>query len=170
MKYCNKFNLMVAMVLLSALSACTPPGVKPDQEAANSDMFKLEHDADAAYQKGDLVTSETDYLELVKKIPEESLHWFRLGNIYARTHRPDAAIVAYREAVLRNPQNSKAWYNMGIIQLREAANTFNQMQVHTESKDPLYSEGKRLMDEILGIMKNKNNEAVAQPGENEGGQ
>jgi len=170
MKYFNKLNLLIAMVLLFALPACTPPGVKPDQEAGKPDMFKLEHDADVAYQKGDLVTSEKDYLELVKKIPEESLHWFRLGNIYARTQRPDAAIVAYREAVLRNPQNSKAWYNMGIIQLREAANTFNQMQVHTESKDPLYTEGKRLMDAILGIIKKKNDDEAAQPGEEESGQ
>ena len=170
MKYCNKINLIIAMMLLSALPACTAPGVKPDQEAAKPDMFKLEHDADVAYQKGDFATSEKDYLELVKKIPEEPLHWFRLGNIYARTHRPDAAIVAYREAVLRNPQYSKAWYNMGIIQLREAANTFNQMQVHTESKDPLYAEGKRLMDDILGIIQNKNSDATQQPDEGEGGQ
>lgn len=170
MKYSNKINLMVAMVLLLALPACAPPGVKPDREAAKPDMFKLEQDADVAYQKGDLATSEKDYLELVKKIPEEPLHWFRLGNIYARTDRPDAAIVAYREAVLRNPQYSKAWYNMGIIQLRQAANTFNQMQVHTESKDPLYAEGKRLMDDILGIITNKNGESDSRDGEDKGGQ
>ena len=147
---------------LLALTACNAPGIKPDQEPRKTDLFQLEHDADVSYQKGDLAASEKDYLELVKKAPEEALHWFRLGNIYARTHRPEAAIIAYREAVLRKPDYSKAWYNMGIIQLREAANTFNQMQVHTESKDPLYPEGKKLLDEVLKIIERKNKEAVDQ--------
>jgi tetratricopeptide (TPR) repeat protein len=155
MKLCKTTQFILTLLLLFTLPACVAPGVKPDQEKTKTDLFKLEHEADVAYQKGDLPNSEKDYLELVKKAPEEALHWFRLGNIYARTHRPQAAIIAYREAVVRKPQYSKAWYNMGIIQLREAANTFNQMQVHTDSRDPLYDEGKKLLDEIFKIIQRK---------------
>ena len=170
MKPGNKPRFALAILVAFVLPACSAPGLKSGQENANTDLFELERQADAAYQQGDLAASEQDYVELVKKIPEESLHWFRLGNIYARTQRPDAAIIAYREAVLRKPDSSKAWYNMGIIQLREAANTFNEMQVHTESQDPLHNEGKRIMEEILNIIKNKNSAADSRPGEDKSGQ
>lgn len=162
MKCCNNRLKLLLFLLALVLQGCNAPGVKPDEDASKTDLFQLEHDADVAYQKGDLTTSEKDYLELAKKAPGEALHWFRLGNIYARTHRPDAAIVAYREAVLRNPQYSKAWYNMGIMHLREAANTFNQMQVHTESTDPLYAEGKKLLNEIFKIIERKNKDVDTQ--------
>lgn len=154
MRHFNNPQLTVILILAGLVSACASiPGTKSGGEEGNTDMFELERKADAAYQKGDMAASEKDYLELVKKMPEEALHWFRLGNIYARTQRPDAAIVAYREAVLRKPDYSKAWYNMGIIQLKEAANTFNEMQVHTHSDDTLHLEGKRLLEEILKIIK-----------------
>lgn len=147
-------QLIFILILASLVSACASiPGTKPGEEEGETDMFELERQADAAYQKGDMTASEKDYLVLVKRMPEEALHWFRLGNIYARTQRPDAAIVAYREAVLRKPDYSKAWYNMGIIQLKEAANTFNEMQVHTHSDDALSIEGKKLLEEILEIIK-----------------
>lgn len=170
MKPGNNSEILLAMILVLMLAACSAPGIRNNQEDTRTDMFELERQADAAYQKGDLATSEKDYLELVQQIPEEALHWFRLGNIYARTQRPDAAIIAYREAVLRKPPYSKAWYNMGIIQLKQAINTFNEMQVHTDSEDPLHDEGKRLMEEILEIIKNKNDAADSRTGDDKGGQ
>ena len=154
MRLFNNPRLTFILILASLVSACASiPGTKTGEEDGKTDMFELERQADAAYQKGDMAASEKDYLVLVKRMPEEALHWFLLGNIYARTQRPDAAIVAYREAVLRKPDYSKAWYNMGIIQLKEAANTFNEMQVHTPSEDALNIEGKRLLEEILKIIK-----------------
>ena len=148
----GKRLLPCAVLLGCCLTGCSLPGVKPAAEP-DIDLFELERRADAAYQEGDMGASEQHYMLLVRKMPEEALHWFRLGNIYARTSRPDAAISAYREAVLRKPDYSKAWYNMGIVQLKQAANSFNEMQVHTLSDDPLNVQGKKVLDGILEIIK-----------------
>ena len=42
---------------------------------------------------------------------------------------------------------------MGIVQLKQAANSFNEMQVHTLSDDPLNVQGKKVLDGILEIIK-----------------
>ena len=148
----SKQKSVITLLLAFHISACSVSGLKHEQEQ-DVDLFELERQADSVYQAGDLAASEQHYLQLVRKLPEEALHWFRLGNIYARTQRPDAAITAYREAVLRKPDYSKAWYNMGIIQLKQAANSFNEMQVHTPSDDPLNIQGKKVLEGILDIIK-----------------
>lgn len=153
MKHGSVLRFTHAMVLVLVLPACTPSLTKPDQKPGKPDTRKLELQADAAYRNGELDVSEKDYLTLIKNSPEKALPWYRLGNIYARTQRPEAAIGAYRQALLRNPRYAEAWYNMGLTQLREAARTFNEMQAHTESGAPLSDEGKRLLRGILEIIK-----------------
>ena len=152
MEQAHTHNPVFIILAVLLLSACAVSGVNKADDP-EVDLFELERTADASYQEGDMAASEQHYLVLVRKLPEEALHWFRLGNIYARTQRPDAAVTAYREAVLRNPQYSKAWYNMGIVQLRQAANSFNEMQVHTPSDDPLHEQGKEVLEGILEIIK-----------------
>ena len=142
------------MVILTALlSACAAvPGTRTAKEGGETITIDLQHRADAAYQRGDMAASEQDYLTLVKRMPGEALYWYRLGNIYARTERLDAAIVAYRQAVQRNPEYTDAWYNMGIIQLKQAASTFNELQARSPSDNALNKEGKRILEEILNIV------------------
>lgn len=147
-------RLFVLLAMIVPLIACTTLlSSKQAEEEPEIDLFELERTADIAYQENNLVESEQQYLELAKRLPEQSIHWFRLGNIYARSQRPDAAIVAYREAVLRDPKYTKAWYNMGIIQLRQAANSLNEMQIYADREDPLFDKGKGLLDDILKIIK-----------------
>ena len=97
--------------------------------------------------------SAINYSILVKEIPVEALFWFRLANVYVRTNRPDAAITLYREAVIRDPKFSKAWYNLGIIQLKQTAFSLNEMLIYTDRTDPLYSKAATMLEEIKDIIK-----------------
>lgn len=138
--------------LLFMLSACNNQNVK-ESDPQYQDMFKVEALASQSYAKNEWLESEKYYAILVEKIPENAEHWFRLGNIYARTQRPDAAVTAYRESLIRNPKHAKAWYNMGVLHLQQAANSFSKFQLYVDKDDPLYEKGQKIFVDTLGIIK-----------------
>ena len=147
------FKFVISITLLLNLAACNMEGIKEDTgKSPDVDMLELRKQADAAYSKDDLVTSEKDYQILVKEMPEIALHWFRLGNIYVRTNRPYAAMDLYREAVVRDPKFAKAWYNLSIVQLKQTAFSLNEMLTYTERTDPLYSKARAMLEEIKAII------------------
>ena len=149
-----KLRTFIIITLLFDITACNLSGIKGEnEEAPEIDLLELQKQADTAYLNDDLVASEKGYEILVQKLPAIALHWFRLGNIYVRTNRPDAAINLYREAVLRNPKYSKAWYNLGIVQLKQTAYSLNEMLLYTDINDPLYNKAKDMLDGIQTIIK-----------------
>jgi tetratricopeptide (TPR) repeat protein len=152
----NKFITRVfTFGVLLNLAACTPANTKDTEgteEEPNIDLLQILKQANIAYANDDLVTSEKNYEILIKKLPEEAEYWFRLGNIYVRTNRPTAAMSLYREAVLRDPQFAKAWYNMSIVQLKQTAFSLNEMLIYTDNEDPLYSKAETMLDQIKSII------------------
>lgn len=162
MKMHPRLKPIVLITLLLSLTACNKQISK--EETPKVDAFETERLAVAAYEDNNWLEGEKHYSELVRRIPENPVHWFRLGNIYARTQRPDAAIVSYREALVRNPEMTKAWFNMGVLQLRQAANSFDQLRVYADRDNPLYPQGIQLLDGIVDLMqgRNKNSEVAEQ--------
>lgn len=148
-------------ILLLQLAACatvnstsnTTANSRKAEEPTKLNMVEIREQADIAYANEDLVTSEKNYEILIKELPEEAEHWFRLANIYVRTNRPYAAISLYREAVIRDPKFAKAWYNMGIVQLKQTAYSLNEMLIYTDKQDPLYSKAATMLEEIKSIVK-----------------
>jgi tetratricopeptide (TPR) repeat protein len=152
----TKLRLFISTILILHLTACNQLGVKDESnQETKQDLFELQKQAETAYLNDDLVSSERDYEILIKELPEIALHWFRLGNIYVRTNRPHAAIGLYREAVLRDPSYSKAWFNMSIVQLKQTAYSLNEMLIYTDINDPMYAKAKDLLDGIQSIIKQK---------------
>lgn len=147
-------RFFVALLLLLNLAACDPIGVKKDnKDDLKPDLLEIQKQADASYQNNDMAASERDYNILVQELPEIALHWFRLGNIYVRTNRPDAAIKLYREAVLRDPKYANAWFNLSIVQLKQSAYSLNEMLLYVDKNDPMYTKGKDLLNGIQTIIK-----------------
>jgi tetratricopeptide (TPR) repeat protein len=144
---------IIVLLLLAHLSGCNLTGIKETEETPKIDLWELKEEADFAYLNNDMVTSEKNYSILVKEIPVEAFFWFRLANVYVRTNRPDAAITLYREAVIRDPEFSKAWYNLGIVQLKQTAFSLNEMLIYTDRNDPLYSKAATMLEEIKDIIK-----------------
>ena len=145
---------LIIITLLFNLAGCNMLGIKEDnEEITKTDLLDLQNQADTAYLNDDMKVSEEGYLILIDKMPAIAQNWFRLGNIYVRTNRPAAAINLYREAVIRDPKYAKAWYNLGIIQLKQTAYSLNEMLLYTDINDPLHNKAKDLLEGIQNIIK-----------------
>ena len=143
----------VFFLVLVMLTGCDLQNLRPDNNSKDlSEFMEVEKRANTAYQKEDWATAEKEYLHLTRQIPAQSEPWFRLGNIYARTNRLDAAVATYREALVRDPNNSKIWHNLGIVQLRQATGTFIQVVDLTEEGDPLNSRGKHVVNSVTELL------------------
>ncbi len=129
-------KLIFAISLLFILQACQTNQLKQASEQPD-DMLKVYQEAMQAYNDGDMVAAEAGLKLITEHVPKDASAWFRLGNVYARTDRPEFAVVAYKEALIRDPDRSKAWHNMGVIYLRQAANAFAELQSYAKNYDPL---------------------------------
>lgn len=140
------------ILLVQSLSGCTATETKIDNNQPAVDLMDIRQKADQAYIDDDFVASEEYYTVLVKEVPEEAEHWFRLANVYVKTDRPYAAMNLYREAVIRDPEFTRAWYNLGIVQLKQTAFSLNEMLIYTDSNDPLHSKAEIMLEKIKAII------------------
>ena len=148
---CNIILSLLLLLSLLFISGCAQPGVKqPSRDA--SELSEIQQLADEAYLKDDLQNAAKLYEQLVTEMPEVALNWYRLANLYTRLNRPYTAINFYQEAIARDPALSEAWFNLSIVQLKQAAFSLNQMLETIDKNDPLYAEAERLLDEIKSMM------------------
>lgn len=148
------FTRLIFLILLTlSLCGCNLLDIQPDKPLPEiSDFTQLEQQASEAYDNEDWATAETAYKSLTLQLPGDPMPWFRLGNVYARSNNLDAAVAAYREALIRDYKSSKTWHNMGVIQLRQAANTFLEMQQYTEENDPLSIRARYAVNSIANLI------------------
>lgn len=109
--------------------------------------------AEAAYLRSDWSASEQYYTRLVTAEPQQAEYWYRLGNIYAFTERPQAAEVVYREALRIDPGLTDAWYNLGLLQLKQAAVSFGQLQLHADGDSETLDQGRTILRGILELIR-----------------
>jgi len=152
----HRLKGLTALAFAAALAGCDTL-VRPDE--ADNGTGNLADDpeilvdiAEAAYDKRDWRTAEAAYTELTEKVPKEMEPWFRLGNIYARTNRPEAAVAAYKEALVRDAGLAKAWHNMAIVHLRQAANAFLQLRSHVEPESAEDIQADAMYQAIMDLM------------------
>lgn len=143
-------TILCGALCLAVLSGCAQfAGPGSDRRAAPAqlnagDLAALEKQAAEAYTKQDWLASEQHFIKLTKHSPTAVEPWFKLGNIYARTNRFALAVRAYREVVVRDAKHSRAWHNMGVIQLRQAAQSFAELEKTALKDDPLAVRGAEL--------------------------
>ena len=118
----------------------------------NDDLFALKQQAALAYSEKRYAEALPLFQKLNREVPSDALLWLRTGNVHARLNQPVEAISSYEQAVKFDSQLAKAWHNMGIIQLRQAANTFTQMVQHLNPGDPLYQRAVTLSEAALSIL------------------
>lgn len=154
------------LLLLLVLAGCAGGGAMHRGAAGTEgeDLVQVRADAEAAYAAKDWTVSEKHYTLLAQRVPVEAENWFRLGNIYARTNRPDAAIAAYRETLVREPEHRKAWYNLGILQLRAAAASLEQLQGLPGADDAMTRRSREILEELRRtVQRETGGEQVADP-------
>ena len=143
-------NCPAIILFLLILTGCELQNLQPNADL--SSLTAVQQRANEAYQNEDWKTAEKEYHYLAKNLPSEIEPWFRLGNIYARTGKLDAAVSAYREALVRDTKNSKIWHNLGIVQLRQATNTFVEMLAYTDPNDPLNQRARHVVNTMGEMM------------------
>ncbi len=143
----NSRLLLFGTVVLTLTACATPP--------AQPDIFKIEKQAAKAYQEKNWALAEEKYSYLISQSPNVAEIWFRLGNIYAHTKKPEKAITAYREAVIRQPEYSKAWHNLGIISLRQTTALYLEMLKNIKDSSPLYAHAKKTADALIKILEQR---------------
>jgi tetratricopeptide (TPR) repeat protein len=144
------FLFAIFSVLL--LSGCQNPLVKPSTSSATDELAQLRQEAATAYNNKDFQTALVLYQQLTAAIPNDATIWLRTGNVLARLNRPAEAIQYYQETVSKNPKLAIAWHNMGVLQLRQAANTLVQMVQNINPDDPLYPRAVALSEATLQIL------------------
>jgi len=102
------------------------------------DVITINREAQLAYEGGENAKAEALYKSLVRKMPNDAETWFRLGNLYARSNRPDEAANAYQRALIADNANPRAWHNLGVIRLRQAWAAMMQAQEYLKPDTPLY--------------------------------
>jgi tetratricopeptide (TPR) repeat protein len=93
-------------------------------------------EAQSLYSQGDYLEATVRYEALVRTQPRDSELWFRLANSYARSGRPQAAVEAYRNALLRKPGMGKAWHNLAEVHLQMALEAYAEGRKYIDTDDP----------------------------------
>ncbi len=148
----NPITQIIILVGVFNLTACIANNNLKAEKQPELNLLQIREAADRAYREDDLVKGEKNYAILIQASPETTEYWFRLGNIYARTNRPRAAMNVYREAVKRDPTFAKAWYNMNIVQLKQTARSLNAMLIHIDKQDPLYNKAALMLETIKAMI------------------
>lgn len=107
--------------------------------------YEMQMSALRAYESGADAEAEALYLGLIRMAPNDPEHLLRLGNLYARSNRPDRAAETYQQALLLNPNDSRLWYNLGLIRMRQGQAALIQTRLITAPDDPLHSKSKALL-------------------------
>ena len=143
------------------VAGCAGSRGKPVEEV---DLFQVREAANASYAAKDYAAAEKHYTLLAQKVPVEPENWFRLGNIYARSKRPDLAIAAYREALVRAPDHAKAWYNMSILYLNTAASSLTELQKVAPPGDAMAERGNEVLTQLMQLLKGEAEKGTVEAG------
>lgn len=119
---------------------------------ASHDLALTREEAYLAYRDGDYATAVERFEMLVQEVPGDAELWFRLGNAYAKAMMPEQAVAAYRNSLLQDPHQEKAWYNMGVIQMQTALKSFIDMQDYVSADDPVGVRGRAMRDGLFTLL------------------
>ncbi len=113
---------LLLVVTLATLSGCASTATTHSFKNVIAEQRK----AEKAYEEGHLAEALAGYEALTRILPDNFDFWFRLGNIYVRMEKPTLAAEAYERALRLDSGNAKAWHNLGIVRMRQAAAAFAQ--------------------------------------------
>lgn len=87
--------------------------------------------AAAIASSGRFVEAEAGLERLASRLPNAALVWFNLGNVRRDLRKPEAAIEAYRKALVLDPQLADAFNNLGsvlhsLLRFAEAETVYRQ--------------------------------------------
>jgi predicted Zn-dependent protease len=143
---------IAASALAVLLAGCETLGLRLGDDQGvmpqRSDLFQLSNQAQLAYEAGEDARAEQLYMGLARKTPNDPEVWLRLGNLYARSNRPDAAADAYQRVLSIDGSEPRAWYNLGIVRLRQGWAAMAQAHLGAPPQSPIHLQSGELLDHL----------------------
>lgn len=140
-----------ALLCAFALAVCAAPA-RAEPESAPAGALALMQEADAAYAGGQWAQAETRYLALARRVPQDPYAWFKLGNVLLRSDRPEEAIAAYREALVRDAGHAKAYHNLALAYLAQARLALESSARASAPNDPLSAGNRLMLDQLAALI------------------
>ncbi len=143
-KTAGRLMVLTGAVLLAACQSLSGTTELPQR----SDLFQLSNDAQLAYEAGEDARAEKLYMAMARQTPGDPEIWFRLGNLYARSNRPDAAADAYQRVLSINGNEPRAWYNLSIVRLRQGWAALIQANNYSAAGDVINQESSQIIEHL----------------------
>ncbi len=134
---------LLVLLLVAFFTGCA--SFKSDPAA----LVDLHARALQAYGERDCDQAIELYSELAEGLPKNAEVWLKIGNCLARTNRREEAVDAYRQAIKRDPEYIKAWYNLSYLQAQMLGKTVAAMAVHIDPSDSSLQPVRKLAQEVL---------------------
>ena len=139
------------LLVVLALAGCGSADRVPEAEAP-TDTTGLASEAEARYAAGDWGAAAQAYQRLVTAEPSNADAWFRLANARARVGDPDGAVSAYRAVLARDAAYTKAGFNLGMVQLRDAVETFRRLEAQADTDPELRAQATKLRATLEALL------------------
>lgn len=136
-------SLSVALASL-LLAACAQSPVERVKQT-----LTLKAQAEAHYAKRDCAKAIPLYEKLNREMPNFNESLLRIGNCHVFLNDLDTAVVAYRQALSRDPGYLKAWHNLTRVQARILGETVAEMYRNVDMTDPMAAEVRQFALEVL---------------------
>lgn len=136
----------VGAVLVLALAGCASSGA-PRGEGLDS-LLAIDQLAEEAYAAGRHAETVELYTMLAEAMPSESRYWYRLANGLYRTGQLDMSGIAYVQALALDPDNERAWHNLGVVRMHQAQESFRQAVAGSRAGEPVSVESLRLARQL----------------------
>lgn len=141
-------RLTLIVFLMLSLVACTQNSVKKIQTTLNTQV-----EADNFYAQGDCEQAIPLYRALSESMSSDTQSLLRIGNCYAKSNDFSRAEQAYQQALLRDNQFVKAWYNLAYVRAQILANTVSDMYKNVGSTSIESQKIRDLTVEVLAPFK-----------------
>ncbi|MEC4766142.1 tetratricopeptide repeat protein [Halomonas sp. CUBES01] len=144
-------------VIISCLAAfwlmgCASPQVQQSREGEEDGQLREQlKKADEALKEARLMDAEILYREITSEHPDLPNVWLKLGNIYARQGRNEAAIRTYDEGLKYQRDDGRIWYNLAVIQMKEAIETLEDASRVLESDNAQLPRIELLHESLLNV-------------------
>ncbi len=143
------------LVIAVFCASCASSNVKQDIACTKKilSVIEISKNATLAYEQSDFELAEKLFKQVVNADPDNVRAWFKLGNIFANTERPMAAIDAYHKVLELEPDNVKAKHNLGIVYLEQSQRYLGESRDSSEVfEDVVTKELKKYLQQLLEQM------------------
>ena len=133
---------LAAVLLAGVLAGCASNGAA--ERTGLDALLAIDQLAGEAYAAGRHAEVVELYTTLAEAMPSEPTYWYRLANGLYRTGQLDMAGVAYVQALALDPDNERAWHNLGLVRMHQAQESFRQAVAASRAGEPVSAESLRL--------------------------